>query len=242
MTKAETMKIVAVLFGSFPNSRFSEQNFESYAEGLLDLDAAACGKAAQRLIRTNKFLPSIAELREASTAQSHGPRKTGAEAYGELKDAVQRYGQYPEVRWVGGEMRVQSPWPPLQPDVEKAMRQTWGTWSACCSETGIEAPDRARFIAAYDGLAERERQDLVSGQALPAPGATRTRLPAPLATQAPRRGPDASARRVDALVASVGAGPKKAREAAPTPPATAELVPRKWTADELDTALSKGGK
>ncbi len=128
MTKAESMKIVCALFGAFPNSRFNEQNFETYAESLLDLDAKACGAAAQRLIRTSKFLPTVAEIREAATAQRSGSRKTGAEAYAELLSAVQRHGATARVVWVGGEMRTQTPWPPVAPDVAKAMRQTWGTW------------------------------------------------------------------------------------------------------------------
>ena len=252
MTKPEAMKIVCVLFGSFPNARFNEQNFESYAEGILDLDAGPVGKAAQRLIRTNKFLPSIAELREAATAQQHGPKKTGAEAYGELLDAVRRHGSKPAIRVRDdGRVLVQTPWPPLADDVAQAMRQTWGSWSDCChAPDAQEMADRARFIAAYDGLAERERQDLVSGQALPAPGDTRTRLPAPRATQVAKPGADASTRRLYVLVASVGNGPQKTNGAvaglhvaSPTAAAAApaELVPRRWSAEEIDAALRNGG-
>lgn len=250
MTKPEAMKIVCVLFGSFPNARFTEQNFESYAEGLLDLDGRTCGAAVQRLIRTNRFLPSIAEIREASTAQRHGPRKTGAEAYEELLGAVQRHGHYPEVRWVDGIVRVQSPWPPVPSDVARAMRQTWGSWDACCTETGPDAPDRARFIAAYDGIAERERADLVSGQPLPAPASSALKL----ITQQQQIAMG-SAARLPTAITKAGEEPRPAGApfavtapeapiAPPREPRAPARAPRRWTAEELDAELARaaGGR
>jgi len=247
MTKPEAMKIVCVLFGSFPNSRFNEQNFESYADSIQDLDASTCGAAVQRLIRTSKFLPSISEIREAATAQQIGPRKTGAEAYGELLEAVRRHGAYPEVSWVDGAMRMQSPWPPLAPDVEQAMRQTWGSWSTCCAETGPDAPDRARFIAAYDGIAERERADLVSGQPLPAPASPALKL---ITQQQTAKGAAAplprAADRIDVESRPVESPPAAAAPAAiplapqRTPPAPAREH-RRWTPEELDAELARLG-
>lgn len=231
MTKTEAMKIVCVLFGSFPNARFNEQNFESYAEGISELDAATCGAAVLRLIRTSKFLPSISEIREAATAQVMGPRKTGAEAYGELTAAVQRHGQYPEVRWIDGEMRVQTPWPPLAPDVAHAMRLTWGTWAECCGETGIDAPSRARFIAAYDGLAERERLDIVAGKPLPAPKS------GPQATlPKPRPVPPAQLTPPVPRAVPVPIPVPVLRSVEPRP--VSPYAGRKMTAEEIDAALA----
>lgn len=168
MTRDEAAKIVAVLFGSYPMARFTKDNAEAYITGLMDLPADACGAAALRLRSTSKFLPSIAEIREAATAQRAGARKTGAEAYGELLAAVQRHGRYPEVRWVEGKMQVQQPWPPVPPDVLAAVRQTWGSWEECCGDAEPDAPGRARFIDAFEGASRRERDDLVAGAALPA--------------------------------------------------------------------------
>lgn len=228
MTKSQAMKIVCVLFGSFPNARFTDQNFESYSEGIIDLDARTCGVAVQRLVATSKFLPSIAEIREAATAQQHGARKTGAEAYEDLLEAVQRHGGTPAVRWVKGELRMQSPWPPLEPDVAAAMRQTWGSWADCChAPDSQEMADRARFIAAYDGLSERGRQDLVAGIALPAP----------------RSAPARALRDVSAPTVPL------ARSASPSPlhvpaiaiprPAVPTPFQRRMTREELDAELAR---
>jgi hypothetical protein len=65
MKHDEAAKIVAVLFASYPNGKFDRDNAKAFVDGIVDLDAAACGHAVQRLIRTNKFLPSVAEIREA---------------------------------------------------------------------------------------------------------------------------------------------------------------------------------
>lgn len=165
MTKPEAMKIVCVLFGSFPSARFTDQNFESYAEGLLDLDAATCGAAAQRLIRTSKFLPTIAEIREAATAQQHGPCPRGEEAWAALLQAKRAYGY----DYGPDDVRRRRRRDPLFAD-ERIRRclTLWGGWNAFAL-ADEDAPARARFIAMFDELAQRERRDVSSGIPLPRP-------------------------------------------------------------------------
>jgi hypothetical protein len=248
MKHEEASKIVAVLFASYPMSKFDRDNAKAFVDGISDLDAAACGAAVVRLVRTSKFLPSVAEIREAATAQRHGPRKTGAQAYEELLEAVQRHGGTPMIRWVKREMRMQSPWPPLEPDVAAAMRQTWGSWTDCCKAPDAqEMADRARFIAAYDGIAERERADLVSGQPLP-PAQSAARLEprnnrATMALVVPN---GAAAAEKMARVASASDAAKAAAPAdqpIPGPPVRREATrpPRKWTPEELEAELQKTG-
>lgn len=258
MKHSEAAQIVAVMFKSYPHGKYDADNAKAYIDALQDLDSAACGAAVQRLIRTRKFLPSIAEIREAATEQSQGRSKTGAQAYEELMAAVVRNGAVPERRWNArtGSWWVQSPWPPISPDIAEAMRQTWGTWTDCCTAPDSqEVADRARFIAAYDGLAQRERQDLVAGKPLPAPTAdgsplrladTRTRRDPRVAPQGPHDAKDAPAwQPVPAIavqsrcnsVAPVVKTYTTATHAAvaPTP------FQRRVTADELDAELARKG-
>lgn len=169
MTKSESLKLVSLLFTTYPSANLDLKHAESYASALEDLPVEAAAKAIDRLRRTSKFLPSVAEIREAATAQLHGPRKTGAEAFGELNEARRRFGPYRECRFnpKTGSLQWRTPWPPLSPDVERAMTLTWGSWTECCTVPGDhDVSDRARFIAAYEGQSERERQDLVAGQPL----------------------------------------------------------------------------
>jgi hypothetical protein len=166
VTKSEAMKIVCVLFGSFPNARFTDQNFESYSEGIIDLDAQTCGAAVQRIIRTHKFnsVPAIAEIREAATAQQHGPCVRGEEAWGTLMLAKRRHGyDYGES---DAQRRLRDPLF-TEPHITKCL-DMFGGWNSFALQDD-DAPARARFIAIYDEFARRERADLVSGHTLPAP-------------------------------------------------------------------------
>jgi hypothetical protein len=222
MTKTEAMKIVCVLFGSFPNARFDEQNFESYAEGITDLDVTTCGSAAQRLIRTSKFLPSIAELRDACAAQTHGPARSGEEAWGELMLAKRRHGY--DYGAVDARRRERDP---LFGDalITRCLA-LWGGWNAFALADD-DAADRARFIALYAGHAGRERQDIVAGKPLPAP------LPTSLARSLPR--PTAMAEPAAPMpVAQLTAAlaPKRPASCPPSP-----YAGRRLTAAELDAAL-----
>jgi hypothetical protein len=243
MKHDEAAKIVAVLFASYPHGKFDRDNARAYVDGIADLDAAACGAAAQRLIRTNKFLPSIAEIREAAAAQSVGPRKTGAHAYDELLEAVRRHGATPRVRMHDGRVQVQAPWPPLAPDVAVAMRQTWGTWADCChAPDAQEMADRARFIAAYDGLSERERADLVSGRPLPAPAPALKQITQQQAAKgaAAPLPPAAKAPPAAAAPAAIKLAPPR-QKPGPAPIAQRMLDGWRPTAEELDAELARIG-
>jgi hypothetical protein len=224
MTKTEAMKIVCVLFGSFPNARFNEQNFESYAEGIQELDATTCGAAAQRLIRTSKFLPSIAEIREATVAQTLGPVRSGEEAWAELMLAKRKHGY--DYGAIDARRRLRDP---LFGDPVIARCLTmWGGWNAFALADD-DAADRARFCALFASHVGRERQDLVAGKALPMP----ERAPALLFERPkPRTEPPAPM-----PVAQIKAvlSPETSRPPSP-------YAGRKLTAAEIDAALGGTGR
>jgi hypothetical protein len=229
MTKTEAMKIVCVLFGSFPNARFNEQNFESYADGIEELDATVCGKAAQRLIRTSKFLPSIAEIREACTEQTHGAVRSGEQAWGQLMMAKRKHGY----DYGDDDMRRRLRDPLFSDPLIKQCLTLWGGWSAF-SQAADDAADRSRFIALFASLAGRERQDLTAGKALPRPErapAPSLQQPGPSVAKAEPRAPMPVAQLMAALT------PRK-----PANTGQSLATARRWTADELDAALAGGGK
>lgn len=224
MTKTEAMKIVCVLFGSFPNARFNAQNFESYADGIVELDATTCGAAAQRLIRTSKFLPTIAEIREACTAQTHGSVRSGESAWGELMLAKRKHGY--DYGPIDVQRRLRDPI--FSDPLIKQCLNLWGGWSAFALADD-EAADRARFIALFASLAGRERQDLTAGKALPSPQRTGPVLaPAMSIARAEPRAPMPVAELMAALT--------PARPANRPPSAYAG---RKLTADEIAAALDE---
>jgi len=66
--RSEAAELVMMLMGAFPNAKTSESTSQVYETLLVDLDVAVARRAVARLVATSRFLPSIAEIREASAA------------------------------------------------------------------------------------------------------------------------------------------------------------------------------
>lgn len=164
MTREEAGKVVSVLFSTYPNATLERRHVDAYVSGLLDLDAATVARAVDRLRRTSKFLPSVAELREAATDLTVGARRTGVEAWELLQRACRRWG------WC-------SPPKVTDPKMARAISALGGWVAACSITTEAEMSARARFIEAYDVFARRERLDLESGIPLPQAPPTGLQLP-----------------------------------------------------------------
>lgn len=161
MKHSEALKLVAVLSKSFPNAKFDEDNATAYISAILDLDAGAAGRAIERLRATKTFLPSIAEIREATLSLKVGPQRTGLEAYQIALSAVRQHGYIS---------------PPQFRDwrLDRAIAMCGG-WVEFCSAPA-DASERARFVELYDTLATRERQDAVSDIQLPEPSGSVKKL------------------------------------------------------------------
>lgn len=164
MTNEEGFKIMSVLFASFPNANLERKHAEAYLSAIVDLPADAVGKAADRLRRTGKFLPSIAELRAATADIVLGPARSGEEAYQVLLEAIRKYGRYEVPQF-------------SDPHLARALG-VWGGWVDACNSPEDDPGGRARFIELYEQLVRRERDDIVSGIPLPAPRQSEFILPA----------------------------------------------------------------
>lgn len=158
MTKADAAELVAILADAFPSARVTERTCQVYEAMLVDLDQSTAQRAVARLVATSKFLPTIAEIRAAVVDGQHGPRRLGAEAYGDVLAEIRRVGTYDLPTF-------------SDPLVAECVRQMG--WEALCRGTN-DAADRARFVELYDGLSVRARADEVAGAslALPPPRAT----------------------------------------------------------------------
>lgn len=177
MKRSEVAKLVGMLVAAYPHRETVGQTTRVYEENLIDLDAEPAGRAVQRLIRSSTFLPTIAEIRAAATEVSHGPRKTGAEAWQVVQRAIDKIGGY-------GKPRFQDP-------IIQGIIERWG-WPRMCWE-GHPESDRARFIEMYDAEARRDRLDEVSGVPLPPARSTGFHE---LGEEAPPALPTAQAKRV----------------------------------------------
>ncbi len=91
MSPAEVAKLLAVAAAAYPSLEVDDLRHRLWAEMLGDLDYELASLAVRRHISTSRFAPSIAEIREHAAAVANPGQLTGAEAWGELREAVRCY-------------------------------------------------------------------------------------------------------------------------------------------------------
>lgn len=149
MTAVEVQRLVTVLVASFSTRGMADPAATQaiYRRMLADLDYAAAHAAVERLLATAKFLPTIAEIREAALEVTAGPRRHGGDAWRDVLEAVSRYGR--------------NRLPSFDDAVTAACVRSLGWQEICNSENQVA--DRARFIELYDKLAREQRVERVAG-------------------------------------------------------------------------------
>lgn len=146
----------------------SDARMEIYFAALVDLDLAAIRAAATEHVRTSKFFPRPAELREAVDGSADDRAEL---AWAATLQLVRRYGYYT--------VPPAEAWP--DPATEAAAMTMYGGWQQLCAKMPGEGPEllgvakmfKAAYVA-YDGHARRglvlpmgrERGRLDSKQAL----------------------------------------------------------------------------
>jgi hypothetical protein len=154
VTPAEAAKAVLVLQSAYPGARMTEMTAELYEHLLADLDAEVAQRAIARLVCISKFLPTIAEIRDAAADVALGAARSGLEAWGDVLMAIRRTGSYGVPTFT-------------DPLVAECVRILG--WRTLCLGDSPEAVDRARFAELYVDLQRRRRQNDVSepGRLLP---------------------------------------------------------------------------
>lgn len=153
MTDAERpylAKILAV-FSSVFNEPVDELKAEGYFAALRDLPLDVVREAAHAAIKTEKFCPRPARLRELVTGSSEELADT---AWAKLLQQIRREGytgtpQLSDVTW-------------------EVVRELWGSWVTLCQTLPCEGPEllgwAKRFRAAYSASPRvRERLALPPG-------------------------------------------------------------------------------
>lgn len=155
MTEPQVAKLVAVLIATYPSAKITADTSAVYERMLADLDFPAANAAIERLLATSKWLPTIAEIREAALTLYRGETRPGGDAWGEVLRAISRYGY---ARTPGIDFAFSDP------VVAECVRAL--TWRELCDSENQEA-DRARFIELYDRIAAALRRSRLS-ESLPA--------------------------------------------------------------------------
>jgi len=154
MAEVEAQEIVSEIVNAFAmefarlgadQNRATQAQYRRY---LLDLPAAATRAAVERMLATAKFVPKIAEIRDAVRALELGPVRTGAEAWGDVQRGFQRWGA--------------TSVPAFSDPVVARVVRALGWRDLCLSENTVA--DRARFIESYEQIAATSRRDeMVAG-------------------------------------------------------------------------------
>lgn len=152
MTPGETAALVSAVAAAFPAARMSRDTVDIYREMLQDLDAQAASAAVRNLVRTAKWLPTIAEIRAAVVLVEDGPGGIALEQWGKVGRACERVGIY-------------EPAPPFKDPITARCVESMD-WRYLCKSPN-EASDRARFCELYGQLRARYQTERQTGQ-LPA--------------------------------------------------------------------------
>ncbi len=161
MTPHESRDLLRLIFAAWTTQR-QRMNAEdvraidaAYAAGLADISHEIAKAAVGRLVMTSKWIPTVAEIRQAAGVIIHGNQATGAEAWGEVVQMIRSKGSH---RTPGIDFQFADP---ITIRVVAALN-----WLELCQSENVIA-DRARFIDCYEQIADNERTN-----AQASPGAT----------------------------------------------------------------------
>lgn len=148
MTKKEFSLIALALRAYFPKENNfipNEQAMKLWYFQLKDLDYKVAEAAVNKWAATNKWSPTIADLRETALTITLGELPEWGEAWQEVTLAIRRYGSYR----AGDALKSLSP-------LTKKVVERLGYLQLCASEN--IAADRANFRMIFEQLAAREKK------------------------------------------------------------------------------------
>lgn len=157
-------ELVADLAKAFPRQAVSGDSVRVYRRALEDIPPAVLQETVDELIRTSRFFPTVAEIREAAAERTLG-LPSEAEALEQIK-ARQRWARDPEI------LDPADP-PTLHPLVREAVDHVGG-WHAFRASDRAEVV-RGQFLRLYRDLRAAGVRDYQVGREL-APGPTRPEL------------------------------------------------------------------
>lgn len=150
MERKELMQIVAAIKATWPSQKVvaDQAAFDWWYELLNDLDFTACKNAVMQLSVTNKFAPSIAEIREKAIATVIPEGPTWEDGWQEVIRYISKYGMYQQEEALNA----------MTPITRKIVSRL-GWQNICCSEN-ITA-DRANFRDTYNSELKRQKSDML---------------------------------------------------------------------------------
>lgn len=122
------------------------QAMELWYRELQDIPYTVAETALRKWVSTQKWSPSIAEIREMSSSVANGDIPDWGDGWEQVCRAIKRYGSYSPKEALAS----------LDPLTRKAVQRLG--WRELCMSENIAA-DRANFRMVYENLAKREKTD-----------------------------------------------------------------------------------
>ena len=113
-----------------------------------DLEYPVLNAAIQKYMLTNKFPPTIADLREIATTISSGEIAEWGEGWEKVLSAIRKFGSYRETAALE-----------TMDDITKTCVKRLG-WRELCMSENISV-DRANFRRIYESLANRAKKEIL---------------------------------------------------------------------------------
>jgi hypothetical protein len=147
MTKSEIKVLIQWATANFPNmqERDMRPTAALWEKMLADMPYEVAEKALMKVLATAKFFPTVAEIRAAAVEITQPAMPTAAEAWGEVVQAIRRYGYYQEADAMAS----------LSPAVAQVV--SFIGWRNICASDEPEII-RAQFRKAYETQSSREKE------------------------------------------------------------------------------------
>lgn len=175
MNRNEAAKLVAILSAAYPAAQIRPETDIAYHLALSDIPYPVAEQAVAILLRTSKFMPTAAEIREvlAEAATSIAPWES---AWDEVADVVHRHGYYLFRHRTSSR---HGDWTGWSSDLIEAAVNHVGYDNLCMTPLDKLPTLRAQFRDYYQAEAARRKQAVQIGDAA-LPSGTDTLANAPL--------------------------------------------------------------
>ncbi|MGI8426070.1 MAG: replicative helicase loader/inhibitor [Actinomycetota bacterium] len=142
MNRAEVLEVTKLLANAYPGAeKWTAERVMIWTEMMSDLDVEDVHSAAVAWIGTQKWAPSVSEIRELVTGGAADP--SPGEAWGEVVRQISVVGSWGDPKWSN----------PVIGDTVIAM----GGWLMLCASENVVA-DRAHFLRIFDQVQGRHQR------------------------------------------------------------------------------------
>lgn len=148
MTRDEFKTFAAAMKTFFPREQLlpNAAAMELWYRELSDIPYTVAEAALRKYVSTNKFSPTIADIREQATAVTQGEKPLWSDGWNQVLVAIRKYGSYNPAAALAS-----------MDDLTRQVVKRLGYMDLCLSENVMA--DRANFRMIFEQLADRQQKE-----------------------------------------------------------------------------------